>query len=164
MGKARSLAFNLKQNDGLRGRLLSGHASPEQIVSLKSWDLARGELQEERNRELQTYYRDEVLLPEFVLPRPRSADENVVVSDNMGIGLPSGATQLVSAKGEPLNGGDEVFLVGLVKAPAFNGRRGHLQGIDPVTGRCVVRLVADVAAGADVEVRRVKAENVILAT
>ncbi|CAK0829967.1 unnamed protein product [Prorocentrum cordatum] len=59
--RARGLAFNLRQNEELRGSLISGGATAEKVVGLHSWDMAREEVKEERRQELDKYFREEIL-------------------------------------------------------------------------------------------------------
>lgn len=49
-GKSRSLAYNLKRNEFLRSRVLSGEVTPEQLCSMTPDELATDELKKKRAR------------------------------------------------------------------------------------------------------------------
>jgi hypothetical protein len=58
-----------------------------------------------------------------------------------------------------LSAGSHVMIVGLVKLPAFNGRRARVQSFDAATGRYTVLL----AAGMGAREAKVKRENLVIA-
>jgi len=55
--------------------------------------------------------------------------------------------------------GDQVCVQGLTKAPAFNGRRGTVQGFDEQTGRYSVVLTGEAGSS---QLAKVKLENLVL--
>mmetsp|Transcript_16238 Transcript_16238/g.28372 ORF Transcript_16238/g.28372 Transcript_16238/m.28372 type:complete len:351 (+) Transcript_16238:62-1114(+) len=59
--RARSLSFNLRDNQDLRQSILSGKKALDEVVRAPSWDLARKELQEERKQERDKYFREEIV-------------------------------------------------------------------------------------------------------
>ena len=49
-GKARSIGFNLKRNEGLRARVLSGEVRPDELCAMSPDELATDELKLKRAR------------------------------------------------------------------------------------------------------------------
>lgn len=59
--RARSLAFNLRRNEDLRGMILGSQLSADKVVRMNVWELARKDLQEERVQSRDKYFRQEVV-------------------------------------------------------------------------------------------------------
>lgn len=70
--RARSLVFNLGAADGaLRSRVLEGEVAPAELVRLDSDDLAPNAVREERRRQREAYFRNQVHVTERVPKRKR---------------------------------------------------------------------------------------------
>lgn len=168
--RARGLTANLKQNEELRAEVLRGDVAADEVVQRHSWELAKPELREVREQELEKYFREEVSLPSQGAPdggdagreagggRGPAGPATARPPEAAGVEQPRRASAPLGANLAPLSEGGGVQIVGLAadgdRGEPLNGRRGKLESWDPGSGVCSVRL-------ATLELKLIKASNLV---
>lgn len=152
--RARMLSFNLRKNNHLRTQLLSGEVAANEVVSRHAWDLAQEQIREDRRRELERFYREEVV---DVQEPPRAVTSAPPAESSQPSGNVAATDEATVEEVARLQPGTEVELVNLA-ALEFNGRRGTLVQFEVELGRWHVMLYPD-DSGTIEEVRRLKPAN-----
>lgn len=171
--KARSLQFNLRQNEELRKRLLVGEQSVDEVTRMEAWDLAKQELKDARQQSRDQYYKEEVVsindpgLGRKMMAIADQEDSHTYADKELAqmslvpaLLRSASSCPAIGADGIPLALNDQVRLTGLQASTAFNGRPAVFERWDPVRNRCEVRLVDGQDGG---RLRSVKPANLMRA-